>query len=237
MSDIINIYCDESCHLENDRHPVMVLGALWCPEAKAREIAIRLRAIKANHGISPAYELKWSKVSPAKLDYYTAVLDYFLDDDDLHFRAWVAHKHGLQHDSYGQTHDDWYFKMMFGLLEPLFTPKIRYRIYLDKKDTRSAAKVNKLHDVLCNNLYDFDRNAVERLQVVESHAVEQLQLADFLIGAICFVNRGLTQSNAKNALVERLKSRTGYSLVRATLLREEKVNVFIWRGQPGKVTQ
>jgi len=28
MSLIYNIYCDESCHLEHDRQPVMVLGAI-----------------------------------------------------------------------------------------------------------------------------------------------------------------------------------------------------------------
>ena len=25
-----NIYCDESCHLQNDNSNVMVLGAVWC---------------------------------------------------------------------------------------------------------------------------------------------------------------------------------------------------------------
>ena len=31
MSESIHIYCDESCHLENDGMKAMVLGALWCP--------------------------------------------------------------------------------------------------------------------------------------------------------------------------------------------------------------
>ncbi len=233
MSQVINIYCDESCHLENDGHPVMVLGAAWCPEPKAREISVRLREIKSTHGLPPDFDLKWSKVSPAKLPYYHAVLDYFLDDDDLHFRAWVAHKAGLRHADFGQSHDDWYYKMMFGLFEPLLTPDACFRLYLDKKDTRSAQKVAKLHEVLCNNLYDFNRKIVERVQVVESHAVEQLQLADLLLGAVCYANRGLNQSAAKQALVERIRSRTGYSLTRPTLLREDKFNVFVWRGQIG----
>lgn len=231
MPPVINIYCDESCHLENDGQPVMVLGAVWCPEPKARETAVRLREIKTTHGLPANFELKWSKVSPAKLAYYHAVLDYFLDDDDLHFRAWVAHKAGLRHADFGQTHDDWYYKMMFGLFEPLLTPDTCFRLYLDKKDTRSAEKVAKLHEVLCNNLYDFNRKIVERVQVVESHAVEQLQLADLLLGAVSHANRGLNQSAAKQALIERIRSRTGYSLTRPTLLREEKFNVFLWRGQ------
>ena len=231
MPEVFNLYCDESCHLENDRQPVMVLGTLWCRQEKTLEIAVRLREIKAEHGLPPGFEIKWTKVSPAKKDFYLAVLNYFFDDDDLHFRGWVAHKAGLRHGDFGQSHDDWYYKMMFGLMEPLLKPDASFRLYLDKKDTRSAQKVAKLHDVLCNNLYDFKRAIVERVQVVESHAVEQLQLADLLIGAVGYVNRGLSGNAAKEALIARIRERTGYTLARPTLLGEPKFNLFIWRGQ------
>lgn len=233
MSQIFNLYCDESCHLENDRQPVMVLGAVWCLQSKAREIAVRLREFKVAHGLPPDFEVKWSKVSPAKQGFYLDVLNYFLDDDDLHFRGWVAHKAGLRHADFGQNHDDWYYKMMFGLLEPLLRPDACFHLYLDKKDTRSAGKVAKLHDVLCNNLYDFNRSIVARVQVVEADAVEQLQLADLLIGAVGYVSRGLAGSAAKNALIARIRQRTGYTLERPTLLREAKFNLFIWKGQTG----
>ena len=231
MSETFNIYCDESCHLPGDGQRVMVLGAVWCPVEKAREIAVRLREIKAAHGLSAAFEVKWNKVSPAKLAFYRDYLDYFFDDDDLHFRAWVADKNGLVHAAFGQSHDDWYYKMMFGLLEPIIRPDARFRIYLDKKDTRSAQKVAKLHDVLCNNLYDFDRKIVERLQVVESDAVECLQMADLLLGAVGYVNRGLGGNAGKEALIARIRERTGYELTRSTLLREPKFNLFLWRGR------
>ena len=46
MSESFNIYCDESCHLPNDGQPLMVLGAVWCPVDKSREISVRLREIK-----------------------------------------------------------------------------------------------------------------------------------------------------------------------------------------------
>jgi Protein of unknown function (DUF3800) len=231
MSEVFNLYCDESCHLPNDRQQAMVLGAAWCLKDKAREIAVRLREIKAAHGLPPHFEIKWTKVSPAKILFYTDVVDYFFDDDDLHFRAWVAHKAGLRHEHFGQTHDDWYYKMMFNLLEPLLTPEARFRVYLDKKDTLSAKKIAKLHNVLCNNLYDFNRSILERVQVVESHAVEQLQIADLLLGAVGYISRGLNSSPAKNRLIARIQHRSGYSLVRPTLLRESKFNVFIWRAQ------
>lgn len=229
-ASVVNIYCDESGHLENDGIATMVLGAVWCPASRAREIATRLREIRAKHGIGSLAELKWVRVSPSKLDFFLELVDYFFDDDDLHFRALVVpDKTRLRHSDFGQDHDTWYFKMYFELLKVLIGPDARYRIYLDIKDTRSAIKVEKLHEVLSSNFYDFDRQVIERLQSVRSHEVQPLQLADLLTGAVGYANRGLASSAAKHRLVERIKERSRYSLTRSTLLREDKFNVFVWR--------
>jgi hypothetical protein len=232
MSQTCNIYCDESCHLEHDHQKVMVLGALWCTKDKTAEIAQRIRDQKAKHNLPPCFEIKWTKVSPAKLAFYLDVIDYFFDDDDLHMRALVAPKAGLKHHAFpDQDHDGWYYKMLFTLLSPLLNPKDRYRIYLDLKDTQSARKAMKLREVLCNERYDFDRHLIEWVQPVRSHEVEQIQLCDLLIGALGYINRGLGQSTAKLALINRIKERSHYSLVRSTLLSERKFNVFHWHAQ------
>ena len=229
MSQTYNIYCDESCHLEKDRQAAMVLGAVWCPLDKAAEIAVRLREIKSHHGMKPGFETKWTKVSPAKKQFYLDLMDYFFDDDDLHFRALVVpEKAKLQHAAFGQTHDQWYYKMYFDLLKVILSPEARYRVYLDVKDTQGAAKIAKLHEVLANSLYDFSRQIVERVQLVRSHEVELMQLTDLLAGAVSYVNRGLNANAGKVALVERMRERSRYSLTRTTLLRENKVNLFRW---------
>lgn len=229
MSERFNVYCDESCHMENDREKVMVLGAVWCPLDKVREISVRLREIKEHHGMKPHFEIKWTKVSPAQARFYLDVMDYFFDDDDLHFRALIVpDKTKLRHEDFGQSHDDWYYKMYFDMLKVILNPHDCYRIYLDIKDTRSSAKVAKLHDVLCNNMYDFSRGIIERVQTVRSHEVQILQLADLLIGTISYVNRGLSGNAGKDALVARMKERSNYGLVSTTLLRENKVNLFNW---------
>lgn len=231
MSQVFNIYCDESCHLENDRQKAMVLGGVWCPLDKSREIAIRLREIKKKHGMPAAFEVKWTKVSPAKKDFYLDLVDYFFDDDDLHFRALVIpDKTKLKHDAFpGQDHNTWYYKMYFDMLKAILRPDARYRIYLDIKDTRGAEKVAKLHDVLCNNIYDFSRKVIERLQLVHSHEIEQLQLADLLIGAIGYLNRNLHGNAGKTAIIQRMQHRSKYTLTKTTLLREEKLNLFFWQ--------
>lgn len=229
MNRTFNVYCDESCHLENDNQKAMVLGAVWCPLEKSREIAVRLREIKVKYHLSPTFEIKWVKVSPAKVQFYLDVMDYFFDDDDLHFRALIVpDKTILRHQDFNQTHDDWYYKMYFDMLKVILHPDARYRIYLDYKDTRGATKVARLHDVLCNNMYDFSRQIIERVQLVRSEEIESLQLADLLIGTIAYVNRGLSSSTAKRRLVDRMRERSGYALTHTTLLREDKVNLLRW---------
>lgn len=232
MTEVFNVYCDESCHLEHDRQKVMILGAVWCPLEKVKEIAQSIRVIKEKHGLGWGFEIKWTKVSPGKLDFYIDLTNYFFAEPDLHFRALiVADKNKLSHEVYSQSHDEWYFKMYFTMLKAIFRPNASYRIYLDIKDTRSAPKVRKLQDVLCNNAYDFSREIIQKVQTVRSHEVEQIQLTDLLIGAVAYANRGLSGSSAKQRLVEIIRERSGYNLTRSTLYREDKFNLFRWTTQ------
>lgn len=229
MAESFNIYLDESCHLENDNINVMMLGSIWCPEEKAREISVRVRDIKAEHGLSSKFEIKWTKVSPAKLSFYRSILDYFLDDDDLRFRGIVIpDKSKLDHKSFVQTHDEWYYKMCFTLLETIIVPTNHYEVYLDIKDTRSEEKRRKLEDVLRNAKYDGDGDIIRRVQQIRSHESELMQLADLIMGAITYANRSLETSEAKINLVKRLQKRTGFSLKRSTWLREPKLNLLVW---------
>jgi hypothetical protein len=230
MSDLYNVYCDESCHLENDHQKVMVLGAVWCPISKRREIADRIRDIKIKHSLSAYHEVKWTNVSPAKIDFYQDLIDFFFDDDDLHFRALVIpDKSKINHAAFGQDHDLWYYKMYFNMLKTIFCPHDRYRVYIDIKDTLGGEKIRKLHDVLCNNLYDFSKNIVESVKLVDSQEIQQMQLADLLIGAVMYANRGEFNSEAKKLLVDRIKQRSRYSLIRTTLPKENKFNLLIWQ--------
>jgi len=233
MAESYNIYLDESCHLENDAINVMMLGAVWCPQDKAREISVRIRDIKAQHKLSPTLEIKWTKVSPAKQSFYRSVLDYFLDDDDLQFRGIVIpDKSKLDHKRFGQTHDEWYYKMCFTLLEPIIVPTNHYSIYLDIKDTRSEEKRSNFEEVLRAAKYDGTGNIVRRVQQIRSHESELMQLADLVMGIVAYANRGLHSSPAKSAMVDRLQKRTSFSLKRSTWLREPKLNLLVW--EPSK---
>ena len=221
--------------MEHDGEKAMVLGGVWCPADKKDEIFRRLREIKEEHGLNKHFEIKWNKVSKGKLEFYMDVINYFFDNSDLHFRVLVVpNKSELKHEEFGHSHDTFYYKMYFNLLKTLFEPDCGYNIYIDIKDTRGQKKVDKLHEVLCNNHYDFNRELIKKVQQVRSEEVELVALADLLIGAMSYLHRGKTTSEAKLKLIERIKERSKYNLMASTLYRENKFNIFVWRGGYGK---
>ncbi|MEA4940415.1 MAG: DUF3800 domain-containing protein [Christensenella sp.] len=228
-----NIYCDESCHLEHDHINVMVLGAVWCPKDKVKSINERIRKIKQRNNVNATSEIKWTKVSPAKSQLYSDIIDYFFDDDDLHFRCVVVpNKELLNHQYFRQSHDDWYYKMYFDLLKVIFSPYDSHDVYIDKKDRYSTAKCKKLHEVCCNSKYDFSAKIITKIQPIQSHEVQIMQIVDILTGAMGYHNRKFPEnelrSNTKADLIELIKERSNCSLDRTTLLKEEKFNILIW---------
>ena len=230
MSELIHVYCDESCHLEHDESSSMALGAIWCPASYRAMLGRKIKALKAAHAFEAEREIKWVKVSPAKLDFYLALVDLFFDEPMLHFRGLVVpDKAALDHERFGQTHDDFYYKMWYQLLNWLISSEQRLRVFIDIKDTRGQAKVTKLHEILCNANYDFDRSLIVSIEQEHSHDVPLLQLADLLIGALTYQHRGLSGSEAKQAVIERIQQRSGLSLGRSSTVRAEKFNLFVWR--------
>ena len=108
-----NIYCDESCHLEHDKEKVMVIGGIKCPKSRRKIIINDIYTIKEEFNIPKMAEIKWNKVSNCNLEYFKKIVDLFLDTQDLQFRAVVVDKTKLNHEQFGQTHNEFYYKMYY----------------------------------------------------------------------------------------------------------------------------
>lgn len=222
-----NIYCDESCHLEHDREKIMVIGGIKCPKRMRKSICQGIYDIKVRYEIPKMAEIKWNKVSDCNVEYFKALIDYFFECDGLEFRAVIVDKTKLNHEAFHQTHDEFYYKMYFHCLSGLISTRDENYIYLDKKDTRGTAKIQKLHLYLGRKTHDFDQSRIKRIQCVNSKELPVLQLADLLIGAIGYYNRGIEQpSAAKLQVIEHIKRVSGYSLKKSTYLSEQKFNLF-----------
>lgn len=230
MSYVNSIFCDESSHLERDHQPFMGLGGLVCPTVRVREHSKAISAIvERYHPKSPHQELKWVKVAPSNLELYRSIIGYFFEHDDLAFRVVIADKRRLDHSAYGQTHDEWYYKMYFRLLEQLISSRKRYNIYLDIKDTLGARKARKLRTILSNAMHDFDQVAVQKIQLVRSNESRIMQLSDVFIGAVCYAQHQM-KSEAKTSLIRDLQKLSGFRLTLSTFRAESKFNIFHWRG-------
>ncbi|MBK9577033.1 MAG: DUF3800 domain-containing protein [Fibrobacteres bacterium] len=226
------IYCDESCHLEHDGIQAMALGAIWVEQAQVKQLHVEFRSILARHGVPETMEIKWTKLSPRMAKLYLELVDWFFDSPHLHFRGLVVpDKSKLRHDAFGQDHDKWYYKMFFYLLRAVLTRENRFRVYLDYKDTVGARKVEELHKILSNDKYDFEKSIVRSIHLARSHQVGLLQMVDVLIGALTYNARGLTSSKAKQAVVQRIRERSGLTLAKTTLPSEKKFNLFFWFGR------
>lgn len=228
MHKVFNIYCDESCHLEHDRQPVMLLGSIWCPREEIRRNTEDIRDLKNRH--KARGELKWTKVSTSRELFFMDIVKFFFTTTNLKFRCLVVNdKAKLDHTFYNQgSHDSFYYKMYYYLLRNIISEKDQYNIYLDIKDTRSQVKIDNLRNVLCNNLCDFKHQVILRIQHVRSKEVELLQLADFLMGAIAYKNRNLETSKTKMAVIDAMCKFSGRSLQTSTPPWEEKFNLFFF---------
>lgn len=232
-----NLYCDESCHLQpteynKSEQQSMVIGGIKVKKELVPTINLDIRKIKAKHGLNRS-EVKWTKVSPSKLDFYKDLIKYYFENPELSFRCIVSQdKNTLSYEKH--SHNDIYYIMYFYLLRNMISVDEKNNIYIDKKDTLGGHKVRKLKECLCNEKLDFNQELIDKIQIIDSKDSEIMQLADIIIGAISFANRGLdndldnSRSIAKIELVNLIRLFSKKTLLKSTLLNESKLNIFIF---------
>lgn len=232
---MVYIYCDESCHLEHDNAKAMLMGAISCPSGEKNRIYKEIREIKAKHDLSTWAEIKWKGVSASKLPFYLELIDYFANESALSFRAVVVKdKSNLNHAKYNAgSHDLWYYKTYFYLLDAMIGYTEEYRIFIDIKDTSGGPKTRKLHDVLCNNKYDFKHEVIKEISQIRSNESEILQLTDLIMGAIGFYHNGCYDNDesslAKKSVVDKLFERYKNAISFGTRRGTAKMDIFLWK--------
>lgn len=225
----INAYFDESCHLENDGINVMVIGGIYLYDYNVKLITEDIRKIKEKHNIPFHREIKWTKVSKSKYDYYKDLVDYFFDNEMLYFRAIVIPDKGiLDHKKYNQTHDDFYYKMYYLSITKLLSISDKLNIYIDIKDTNGHSKVINLKRIL--NIKAKDNTKINKIQQIRSHESQIMQLSDLLIGALSYINRNLDTSFAKLSLARHIITRSKQTLKETSLMSNHKFNIIVFNG-------
>ncbi len=219
MNKTFNIYCDESCHLENDHKKYMLIGSISVAYNQLKRHNDRIKTIKDKYSFYS--EIKWSGVSSSQYQFFKEIVDYFFDTD-IRFRALVVDKTQVQNEKFGQDFDTFYYKMYYQLLNHKKNSEYAHNVYLDIKDTLSANKVNKLKEIL-NIKYGVFRN----VQNIHSKESLMMQLADLIMGAISYeLNNDEKKVTAKRNIIEKIKQHSKHSLNASTGYSEKKLNLF-----------
>lgn len=220
-SKTFNFYCDESCHLENDKKKFMAIAYISCAYNQLRIHNECIRNLKLKHHIRG--EVKWSALSKSMYHFYADLIEYFFSND-LQFRAILIDKSDINNKDFNQTHEDFYNKMYYQLLLHKLNPEYTYNIYIDIKDTYSYKKARALKEYL-NKTKNI--NCVRNLQVVRSYESELMQLTDVLMGAISYrKNEENRTVIAKNKIIEKIEKHHGKQISEGTTVAEDKFNLF-----------
>jgi hypothetical protein len=227
----LHLFCDESCHLPHDRAPFLLLGLTSCPADKVRAAHEQLAAIWERFNLPKHLEVKWTKVSPGRLDFYQAVLEWFFASENVTFRSLVLpDKQRLYAAIPAETRDYLYYRLYYKLLSNTIEQENRYRVFIDLKDTRGREKITHLTELLRADANDPYGKSVESLQHVHSHEIKLLQVCDLLMGAVGFARRPVAEneSPAKRKLVKFIEDRLGYPLTSDSPPGEEKCSIITW---------
>jgi len=193
----VSIYCDESRHEGQRQQQFMVIGGLWLPRNKRGEILAGLKSIQSHHRITG--ELKWGKVSRAKLPGYQAVVDFVAAHPDMHFRCIVVDKTKVDHDKYFQSDRQLGFWVFYWhCLKQWMGNGNTYFVSIDFKPESLRSGPRRLRQVLENEC--IKRGWLKSLDCVDSRENLFCQLADVLIGAVGYEQNGLSGSPAKQQL-------------------------------------
>ena len=211
----------------------MTLRTEAVPELVAAIRAARLPALP--HG-----EMKWTKVSAAKLDAYRAVVDVFFamaERDVAHFHSVFIDTTRLDHGRFNQGDREIGFsKMVFQLLmkHARLYPDRLYA-YLDSRTTRQSLEdLRFMLNRSCASKLRRQEFPFRRVVFRDSKESDILQLNDILLGAVAWVKNGHGQrpdaSVPKGALAAHVMTRAGLqSLDADTPPRHNRFTVWNFR--------
>lgn len=189
MTALMHVYADESC---KDDHRYLALGGTCLEDSFAVTALARLKAVREAHNTHG--EVKWSKVSRAKLSFYKQFVDVFFDcskHDEMHFHSLYVDTRTINNAQFNYGDRDLGFnKLIYQLLLHKFGRKYaehhHMHVYLDDRSTKHQPA--DLAPMLNRDLarHGLPSNGFRRVRFQDSKSTDLLQLNDLLVGTVGF---------------------------------------------------
>lgn len=228
----LEVYCDEaypdllsSCTPEAN---YLTIGSLWLIGELRDEVKAEIKEIRQKHNVWG--EIKWSKISPSRLEFYIDLIELFMgyDTDHVQFRCIAVDRTKLNSVFCDGDYELGFYKFYYQLLRHQISSHNTYRVFCDIKSNRDSQRLQTLMRALS------DANVlanIECVQALPSKEVVLIQLTDLLLGsASSRLNNSLNQGTAKECVVKFFEERLGRTLA-PTNHDERKFNLFEFKPQ------
>ncbi len=225
----INIYCDESRHTSDPADAYLVIGGVACPRGQKREIVHKIHLLKKKYNAQG--EFGWKRLSPNRRDFYWAMLDLFINEEELSFRCLVADRNGLDHDRYNQGDKELgFYKLYYQMLVHWLKPEFKYHIYLDWQQNKVQQRFSTLRDILRRKLTG--RAGIDCLEPVGSRHIPMIEMCDLLMGAVGYEWNQRKASAIKVDFCKKLALSLGKeNLTSSTFSIKTKFDIFHFTGR------
>lgn len=217
------VFCDES---RQSQHRYMILGGIIINAKYMKTFENTMQGFRQDFNMTK--ELKWTKVSMAKLEEYKKFVDYFFalnDTDYAHFHCLILDTHQINHKKYNKGDSDLgFYKFYYQLLLHSFGNRYCSRgvkslvVCLDQRTSRYS--LSDLKDILNNGIYKRYGNATSPFKSVEawdSKSSDVMQISDIILGAIGYHKNGYhllaDSSKAKINLANHISQKAGLTIL------------------------
>jgi hypothetical protein len=150
---MIEIYCDESRQdLLVSQHPeytYALIGSLWMTKAIRLRLTKQIFTLREHNKVWG--EIKWSKVSPSKLEFYMGLIDLFFDLKKMpYFRCICIDSRKVDNDIYNSGDGElgfykFYYQVLYHWIN---TNPITCRVFCDVKANKVKNRLKMLYDFL-----------------------------------------------------------------------------------------
>lgn len=220
------VYCDEAypdvLTSSSPRARHLMLGSLWIPSEYRQTLKRDIYSLREKHQVWG--EIKWSKVSPSKQEFYLELIDlFFRYEGNALFRCIAVDRDQVDMKFNENDSELGFYKFYYQLLHHWIFRQNEYSIFCDIKSNRDPKRLPVLK--LCLTRAN-PGSVITNIQSLPSKEVVIIQLCDLLLGAAGGrLNTTIAPGSSKAIVVNRIETALGRRLA-PTGRGENKFNIF-----------
>jgi hypothetical protein len=237
-----HIYCDESCTHKGSRY--MVYGGIVLPARHVDRFNTLFATWRIRNKMG-AGELKWEKVTKARLAAYKSFIDFYFSNrgrEGFQFKAMTVDTRSEDYRAFRKENREiGYYKLYYFFLLRKLLPYAKDNdysicVYLDDRSTNyKFTDLRTFLNLAARRDYGLSIDVVRVVARRRSHESQPIQLADVLMGAIGWAMNKMGDrpdaSPPKKALESYLTSRLQVASLRDQVYAVRNPSFNIWQFQ------